>query len=152
MKTIEELEKQLKEIEGELYLLKQKDKKECFEIKNNYYLDEDLIPSRNTGDIFDFSLLEYFNMFETHTQAEKIGNKLNAYLKLWHIAQYLNEGWNPDWNNPEEVKYTIEFCHNLFEIDGYVWTKYFNLYFKSKELAEKAIEMMGEKSLKEYFS
>ena len=66
--------------------------------------------------------------------------------KLAVIAEYLNEGWEPDWTNNNKAKYYIFKDFQLKEIQiavtyscnsGYV-------YFKTKELAEKAIKILGK--------
>jgi hypothetical protein len=69
---------------------------------------------------------------------------INAFAKLQVIAQALNEGWQPNWDNTSEYKY-----YPWFKIQGgfayhYVFYCYSNSYvgsrlcFKSSALAEYA--------------
>lgn len=70
---------------------------------------------------------------------------LLARNKIVNVANYLNKGWIPNWNNMDEYKFyirdtienelTIDFTFSLF--GGQV-------FFKTKELALKAIEILGE--------
>jgi len=70
--------------------------------------------------------------------------KLYAQLKLQYIADKLNDGWVPDWYNREEKCY-IFYSHQCVEWD--VGTRYnsedITTYFKSEELAQRALEIMG---------
>jgi hypothetical protein len=72
--------------------------------------------------------------------------KLYAQLKLQYIADQLNDGWKPNWNDIQESKYFI-FYENEFKtykIYAFILHDYFNVYFKLEELAEKALKIMGE--------
>lgn len=74
-----------------------------------------------------------------------------AFNKLQNIAKYLNEGWKPDFtgSNPCTI------CKN--RAGGY---SFLNnglpqagaIYFKTEELAQEAIRLMGEESLNDLFS
>ena len=70
-----------------------------------------------------------------------------AYVKLKHIAQALNEGWKPNWNDSNERKYHPWFdmrsASGGFSFDGYgYWLTPSGvgsrLCFKSSELARYA--------------
>lgn len=74
-----------------------------------------------------------------------------AFNKLQNIAKYLNKGWKPDFTLI--CHYTI--CKNC---DG-GYSFLFNpkpqagaIYFKTEELAQEAIRIMGEDSLNDLFS
>ena len=76
--------------------------------------------------------------------------RLLALNKLMNVAYYLNDGWEPDWNDANQTKYFIYYNNNdkVFKIDV---NTYFNngvVYFKSKELAKQAIEILGEEIIK----
>lgn len=70
----------------------------------------------------------------------------SAYVKLVIITKVLNEGWVPDWDNPNEPKYMPVFKHKSgfglsFDGVGYrVTTTNFGsrLCFKTRKLAEYA--------------
>lgn len=74
-----------------------------------------------------------------------------AFNKLQNIAKYLNDGWKPDFTGSKPC--TI--CKN--RAGGY---NFLNnglhqagaIYFKTEELAQEAIRIMGEESLNDLFS
>lgn len=73
-------------------------------------------------------------------------SKLVTFRKLLEVADYLNDGWKPDWNDVNQIKYYILYNHerNIFEIE---YCRYINselVYFSSRENAEKAIEIIRE--------
>lgn len=72
-------------------------------------------------------------------------NKWTAIHKLAMIAAYLNRGWKPDWDNEDEPKWFIlKNKENGIFIDDYYVNNYGTIYFKSKELALQAMEIMGD--------
>lgn len=77
--------------------------------------------------------------------------RLIAFNKLQNIAKYLNDGWEPDFCNPEEkwaiVKEGKNFSPRYSQI-----TNDANVYFKSQFLANEAICLMGGESLNDLFS
>lgn len=93
------------------------------------------------------------NKFETKEECEKMARKINAELKLYHIAKHLNKGWTPDWNNRCQEKWKLNYDHAHKEyicldrsaVDDAV------IYFKSKHMLPDIIRLMGEQSLKDYF-
>ena len=68
--------------------------------------------------------------------------------QLLEVADYLNGDWKPDWNDMNQVKYVISYNVNkkIF-IEGCYYTNYSIVCFSSKENAEKAINIIGEKNL-----
>jgi hypothetical protein len=68
-------------------------------------------------------------------------NKLQAINRLMILADYYNDGWEPDWKSPSwkyfavynKEKDQIQIGLSVYSSHGYV-------YFKSKELLELAIE------------
>ena len=75
-------------------------------------------------------------------------SKLLIIRQLLEVADYLNGDWKPDWNDMNQVKYVISYNVNkkIF-IEGCYYTNYSIVCFSSKENAEKAIEIIGEKNL-----
>ena len=78
-------------------------------------------------------------------------NHLSKHLtirQLLEVADYLNGDWKPDWNDMNQVKYVISYNVNkkIF-IEGCYYTNYSIVCFSSRENAEKAIEIIGEKNL-----
>ena len=75
-----------------------------------------------------------------------------AFNKLQNIAKYLNKGWKPDFT-ADSYPYTI--CKNC--AGGYCFLcnqkhQIGAIYFKTEELANEAIRLMGEESLNDLFS
>lgn len=77
--------------------------------------------------------------------------KLLAINKLINVAKYLNDGWQPDWENTNEIKYTIAYDHDndriIFNLTSisYNWSV---VYFKSEELSKQAVEILGKETIK----
>ena len=86
------------------------------------------------------------NSFISHKQAEK----LLAINKLMIVAKYLNGDWKPDWCVYNQYKYYICYVHNYLRIEVEFNTveQGNSIYFKSKELAKQAIEILGEETIK----
>lgn len=111
-----------------------------FKDKDHYYIDEDgTIILASTG-------CQCPNNAPTKQQL----NRLLALNKLMNVAYYLNDGWEPNWNNNIERKYFIYYVSidKIFKIEYNTIVNYGIVYFKSKELAEQAIEILGEETIK----
>lgn len=76
--------------------------------------------------------------------------RLLALNKLMNVAYYLNDGWEPDWNDKSQRKYFIYYNNSdkYFVIDINNYCNYGVIYFKSKEIAKQAIEILGEEIIK----
>lgn len=82
--------------------------------------------------------------------SEKQAKKLLAINQLMNVAKYLNGDWKPDWNDDNEKKYTISLDRNNKKIN-ITWNVLVNkcpVYFKTEELAQKAIDILGEETIK----
>ena len=111
-----------------------------FKIKDHYYTDEDgTVIKANMG-------WHCPNVAPTEHQLQR----LLAFNKLMNVAHYLNEGSEFDWKDHSEYKYFIYYNNNkkIFQIDSNTFVNYGIVYFKSKELAEQAIEILGEETVK----
>lgn len=81
--------------------------------------------------------------------SEKQAQKLLAINKLMNVAKYLNRNWQPDWDNSKEAKYYLYFYgKHYIDIDCSYQYIYCLVYFKSIELAQQAIEILGEETIK----
>lgn len=109
-----------------------------FKDKDHYYIDEDgTIILASTG-------CQCPNNAPTKQQL----NRLLALNKLMNIAHYLNDGWEPNWKDKSEGKYCIIFNGFICIIANNVWANHGGVIFKSMELAEQAIEILGEETVK----
>lgn len=85
----------------------------------------------------------------TNCTSIKQAEKLLAINKLINVAKYLNDGWQSDWNTIEK-KWYIYFNNTYKTIESVYETKTQNctIYFKSEKLAQQAIEILGEETIK----
>lgn len=143
---IEELKIIIKDSQNKLESLEKKvedDKLNAWKPKGNWFLN----PYFDVDEVYGNWESDDYNKFDTKEEAKKIANKINAWLKLYHIAKYLNDGWKPNWNNDNECKYSIYYDYdcNEYDISRYIKVEDLNsIYFKSGNLAIKAMELMGE--------
>lgn len=74
---------------------------------------------------------------------------LLALNKLKNTAVVLNNGWEPDWND-NSCKSTFYYYHSTNEIRiiKAVKSQQSSVYFKNEKLALKAIELLGEETIK----
>lgn len=118
--------------------------KDLFYNKDAYYLDE----SNNVSSWVMTS--SNYNDFDNCTSIAQ-AKRMIAFNKLQNIAKYLNGDWKPDFDDgsykwgiiKDENKYYSRY--NILTNDG-------SSYFKNADLAEEAIQLMGEESLNDLFS
>lgn len=118
-------------------------------IQDNCYMVETLEPFRQCGEK-NKSDRRYKsgNYFATRELAEKETERrsLDARMRRW--AAEHNQGWEPDWDNNHEYKYYVAYYHaNENRFETYRITalqNIFEIYFKTRELAEQAIEVFGD--------
>lgn len=66
-----------------------------------------------------------------------------ALLKLLFLRDYYNEGWQPDWRNYNEIKWTIENVNNNLTVTNeYTFNQV--MFFNSEKLAFKFLEEQKE--------
>ena len=84
--------------------------------------------------------------FETEKQAEKAVKDFRWYRRLYHLALELNEGWEPDWNNVNEGKYSIVWHRDVryFIITSCNSFSSPCIVFKSREVAEEAARLIKD--------
>ena len=80
--------------------------------------------------------------------SEKQAKKLLAINKLMNVAKYLNGDWQPNWNDVYEKKWYIFIEDKQIKINNTYRLQCNDIYFKSQELAEQAIEILGEETIK----
>lgn len=79
--------------------------------------------------------------------SQKQAEKLIAINKLLNVAAFLNKGWKPDWNNHQERKWYLTLEDKV--TIGYVMGDNSSIvYFRTKELAEQAIQILGEDTVR----
>lgn len=128
-----------------------KPKKESYKdvCRKLFYKKKVYYPNRY-GNIVSSKLNEIRYEDLNNCTSEKQAKKLLAINQLMNVAKYLNEDWKPDWRNEDEKKYIIfidEQCNRIV-IDCKYIVNTSIVYFKTKELAKKAIEILGERTIK----
>lgn len=121
------------------------------DILKELYFDKTAYWVRGKDNIFDGkqSLSSYKDAANCTTPAQT--KRYAAFNKLQNIAKYLNKGWKPKFGCDNEnwaiVKAEEGFVprYNMRTNDG-------SVYFKSKELTNEAIRLMGKESLNDLFS
>lgn len=75
--------------------------------------------------------------------------KIIAIAKMMNVAKYLNgEGWRPDWNlNNTKGAYCIGYIDDTIKV-FFSHPINMDVYFKTKELAQQAIDILGEETIK----
>ena len=84
--------------------------------------------------------------------SEEQTKKLLAINQLMNIAKYLNGNWNPNFKKGEEPKFFI-YINDKNDISistNYIVGEHF-VYFRTKELARKAVEILGEETIRLIF-
>lgn len=99
----------------------------------------------------DKDLREILLSFNKDLDSRQISNRFIALSQLQCVADYLNDGWQPNWSLlTKEDKWCIEYIKNTGEFYVECWrnTTYGQVIFKTKELALQAIRICGEELLK----
>lgn len=101
----------------------------------------------------DFCLQCYAigNCFKTKAEAEFAVEKLKVIADLRRIAEKYNEFM--DWSDMDDIKWSIMYNHadKTFYICSQSYIQSETIHFSSKEIAQKAIEYIGEDRLKKYY-
>lgn len=95
---------------------------------------------------------ENYNDFDNCTSSAQ-ARRMVAFNKLQNIAKYLNGDWKPTFDGHSE-NWDINLAYDGHEyVACYnVFFKSCSVYFKSADLANEAIRLMGEESLNDLFS
>lgn len=89
--------------------------------------------------------------YSVSTNAKNL-SKLVTFRKLLEVADYLNGDWKPDWNDVNQSKYFISYNKNKkIYVEGCYYTNHNLVYFSSYEKALKAIEIIGEEELRQFY-
>lgn len=139
---------EVKEIKDGKIILVEKDKKltyediakELFADKKGFYITTHAIEEGN--------IIECFAKDSNNCTSRKQAEKLLAINKLMNVAKYFNEDWQPDWDYRHEKKYYIYIENEQIRICYTDTVQYNNIYFKSMNLVQQAIEILGEETIK----
>lgn len=82
----------------------------------------------------------------TNCTSKKQAEKLLAINILMNVAKYLNGDWQPSFENDFNSSYYISYVpyRDEIKVSSAAFVNTIEVYFKSEELAKKAIEILGE--------
>lgn len=113
--------------------------------------DKGIIISDWNNDTVDNNRYELGNCFKTREDAKFALERQKVITELKRFSLENNE-CELDWNNLKQKKYSLSFNYFSKHIHSYPNNvKSSDVYFSSKEIAEKAIETIGEDRLKKYY-
>ena len=141
---------EVKEIKDGKIILVEKGKKLTYEdVSEKLFLNREVVHFNDAGEIETFTC-EVGHSYPTNCTSEKQAEKLLAINKLMNVAKWLNDGWEPDWDvdNPSSEKYYIFIQWENIGVSYINTMQSGDVYFKSRELAEQAIEILGEETIK----
>lgn len=125
-----EIAKTYKEVEDKLFL----------DVNKEYFINAQ---SSYKNSIFNRKEIRFIQCC-----SDKQLEKIISIAKLMNVAKYLNWNWQPDWDNEDELKYFI----NKNRVGIYVSRNNCNnfsiVYFKTKESAQQAIDILGEETIR----
>ena len=104
-------------------------------------------------DEIDTRCFDEANYFSTKEKAEEIAFKQTLFRKLQRFSDE-NGGNEIDWNDKDQTKFSIKYSHwsSKLSIDCYNTVRQFGqVYFASKEVARRAIELFRDDLIK-YFT
>lgn len=91
-----------------------------------------------------------YNDIDNCTSVAQV-KRVVAFNKLQNIAKYLNKGWKPNFHGNHK-NWNINKDNDTFFASYTLIVNKVTVYFKSKDLANEAIRLMGEESLNDLFS
>lgn len=106
-----------------------------------------IIDNHNNNGIITKIVKSNYN-YSVCCTSEKQAKKLLAINKLMNVAKYLNNGWKPDWSDSNETKYHLVISKEEIKINYVYSISIYNIYFRTKDLAERAIQILGEYTIK----
>lgn len=136
-------------------------KEDTWEMKCPYENNDDIYTLSNDGEVkknywsyfdYDRERFEQGNIFQTEEAAELEAKRRNLLTRFRAFRDECNNGWEPDFENPTEEKFSICFYYKEFRILTAYNANDFAMfgYFKNKEDAQRAIELFGDE-IKELF-
>ncbi|RLB66288.1 MAG: hypothetical protein DRH08_06565 [Deltaproteobacteria bacterium] len=90
-------------------------------------------------------IVEFGVSFPNYGTAKKAAKAYKAYHRLYQLAEELNRGWEPDWENRTSLSWYIDYSEINKDYGVMSACLHRNLscvYFKSSEVARQAIEVL----------
>lgn len=86
--------------------------------------------------------------FNIGAKSQKQIAKIQAINKLLNVAKYLNGDWHPDWNDAKNMKFCFYIYDNKLTINYNMLTNTTFVHFKTEQLAQEAIDILGEETIR----
>lgn len=124
--------------------------------ENYFFITSNLEVNKftNEGDMVDENIISSDNCFKTEKEAQHMVEKLKV-IKELQIFALENNDKNVDWKDKCTTKYfiTYDFYDEKIQSVGYTFKNFlpFEIYFTSREIAQKAIKKIGEYRIKKYY-
>lgn len=163
MDNLEEIKKQISELQSKVDKLENESKEEKKGKRWRAKMNDTYFYVNDFGDVdschesnYDEDNYSYKtrNYFKTEEEAEEYQEIMNTYYDLMDLAEELNNGEKIDWNDNQQCKYTIfyDFEDNFLKrTNAYVCKELGQIYCLDGDFVEKAIEKIGEDRLKKLF-
>ena len=111
----------------------------------------------SSGDIYDLDITKGTRLIGIEHTSKENAQKHAKFQKLqnwlYQLALELNEGWEPDWGNNNQTKWYVycDYSSYVCLLSGCArGVEYLGVsYFKDKETANKAIEIINNWSLED---
>ena len=164
MDNLEELKKQISELQSKVTKLENESKEEKkgkrwrAEINDTYFYINDVgyvDVSHENNDSFDKYRFKTRNYFKTEEEEEEYQEIMTTYYDLMDLAEELNNGKKINWNDEAQCKYVIYYslkCNTLDEGIAYVCKELGQIYCLDEDFLKKAIKKIGEHKLKKLFT
>lgn len=114
----------------------------------------EVVKFNNQEDSIDKKVINSGNCFKTKEEAQHMIEKLKVIKELQDFA-IENRDEEIDWNDVNQEKLYLGMNPKIKSIDIFHTCSWiylpFNIYFTSEEIAEKAIETIGEDRIKKYY-
>ena len=99
------------------------------------------------GEIASIGINDYSYADSINCVSKKQAEKLLALNKLINVAKYLNGDWKPNFNDGV-YKYYVSIRKGKLTVSVTYSIQSVEILFESKELAEQAIEILGEETIR----
>lgn len=164
MDNLEELKKQISELQSKVDKLENQKKEEKnrkrwrARINDRYfYVDkngkaDDTLEINDREDDFRYKTRNYFKTEEEEEEYQEI---MNTYYDLMDLAEELNKGRKIDWNDEDQCKYSFYYkydCDSFETLFAHSYKNSGQIYCLDEDFLKKAIKKIGEDKLKKLFT
>lgn len=164
MDNLEELKKQISELQGKVAKIENESKEEKkgkrwrARINNPYFYVDDFgevdgcHEYNEYGDNYRYKTRNYFATYE---EAEEYKEVMNTYYNLMDLAEELNKGRKIDWNDEDQCKYSFYYkydCDSFETLFAHSYKNSGQIYCLDEDFLKKAIKKIGEDKLKKLFT